>query len=294
MSTPFQRIGILGQHPNQTSLETVRVLINFLLQQNKAVILEAQTASWLGGASNLPTLDRDALGGQIDLAITVGGDGSLLAAARALVEHATPILGINRGRLGFLTDILPTEIPLKIGAVLQGNYQQEQRFLLQATHSRAGATLFTGNALNDVVLYAGNVARMIEFEVYIDECFVYSQRSDGLIISTPTGSTAYSLSGGGPILHPRLEAIVLVPMFPHTLTSRPIVVDSHSVIDIIVSSTLKMQPGVSCDGQTPTILNPGDRLQVTRKPQELQLIHPRDYDYYAVLRDKLQWGMKLT
>ena len=177
---------------------------------------------------------RKMIGEVSDLIIVVGGDGSLLSAARTLARFDVPVLGVNRGRLGFLTDVSPDEIEQRVGEVLDGQYRIEKRFLLDVMVKHNGEPIGTADALNDVVVNSGTSAKMIEFELYIEGEFVYRQRSDGLIVSTPTGSTAYSLSGGGPIMHPKLDAIVLVPMFPHTLSSRPIVVDGNSEIKIVI------------------------------------------------------------
>lgn len=184
-----------------------------------------------------------------DLVVVVGGDGSMLGAARALARHKVPVLGINRGSLGFLTDIRPDELEAKVGEVLDGQYIVESRFLLDAQVRRGIDSMGQGDALNDVVLHPGKSTRMIEFELYIDGQFVCSQKADGLIVATPTGSTAYALSAGGPIMHPKLDAIVIVPMYPHMLSSRPIVVDGNSELKIVVSPNMQIYPQVSCDGQ---------------------------------------------
>jgi len=238
--------------------------------------------------------DRDILAAESDLIIVVGGDGSMLNAARSVVSHNKPMLGINRGGLGFLTDVSPTNFEDKILAVLKGQYTEEKRFLLDITVSSKGTTVGAGSALNDVVLYSGHIARMIEFEAFIDDQFVFSLRSDGIIVSTPTGSTAYSLSGGGPIVSPCLEAVVLVPMHPHTLSSRPIVVPSHSTIRLKVSEKSELTPRLSCDGQTHFSLTAGDEILIKRLKDELVLLHPPGYDYYNVLRQKLNWGQPLV
>ena len=194
-----------------------------------SIVLEEHVSYVLPG-HGLSVSSHETLGKMCDLAIVVGGDGSMLTAARALAKHGVPVVGINRGGLGFLTDIAPDELEQRLDDVFSGNYEVEQRFMLEGNICREGVSLNQGQALNDVVLSAGSSGRMIEFELYIDDHFVYSQRSNGLIISTPTGSTAYALSGGGPIMHPSLDALVLVPIFPHTLTGRPIVIDGNSKI----------------------------------------------------------------
>jgi NAD+ kinase len=229
-----------------------------------------------------------------DLVIVVGGDGSLLGAARALCRYNVPVLGVNRGGLGFLTDISPDELEARVGEVLAGQYLVENRFLLDAFVRRGDEQLGTSEALNDVVLHPGKSARMIEFELYVDGQFVYSQKSDGLIVATPTGSTAYALSAGGPIMHPKLDAVVLVPMFPHTLSSRPIVVDANSELKILISSQNGIYPQVSCDGQVHIACAPGDSITIRKKPQKLRLLHPLDHNFYAICRSKLGWSSRLT
>jgi len=217
----------------------------------------------------------------------------LIGAARALCRCNIPVLGVNRGGLGFLTDIPPDELEARVGEVLAGKYMVETRFLLDAFVRRGEEQLGTSEALNDVLLHPGKSARMIEFELYVDGQFVYSQKSDGLIVATPTGSTAYSLSAGGPIMHPKLDAIVVVPMYPHTLSSRPIVVDGNSELKVVVSADMTIYPQVSCDGQNHFTCAPGDTLHVAKKAQKLRLIHPLDHNYYEVCRTKLGWGSRL-
>ena len=211
-----------------------------------------------------------------------------------LAHYNVPVLGINRGRLGFLTDILPEEIEQRVGAVLQGDYTLEKRFLLNVAVQRDGEIIGKGEALNDVVVNSGTSAKMIEFDLYVDDEFVYRQRSDGLIVSTPTGSTAYSLSGGGPIMHPKLDAVVLVPMFPHTLSSRPIVIDGNSEIKIeIIGNNDEIYPPVTCDGQVNLNAMPGDFVIIRKKRHKLKLVHPLDHSFYASCRDKLGWSARL-
>uniref|UniRef100_UPI0025877027 NAD(+) kinase n=1 Tax=uncultured Pseudomonas sp. TaxID=114707 RepID=UPI0025877027 len=207
--------------------------------------------------------------------------------------RAAPVLGINRGKLGFLTDIRPDELETKVAEVLDGQYLMETRFLLDAFVERGGEMIGQGDALNDVVLHPGKSTRMIEFELYIDGQFVCSQRADGLIVATPTGSTAYSLSAGGPIMHPKLDAIVVVPMYPHTLSSRPIVVSGDSTLSILVSPNMTIYPQVSCDGQNHFTCAPGDTVTIQKKPHKLRLIHPLDHNYYEICRTKLGWGSRL-
>ncbi|WP_205340294.1 NAD(+) kinase [Denitrificimonas caeni] len=288
----FRNIGIIGRMGSARVLETIRRLKRYLIGRHLHVILEDRIAEMLPG-HNLQTSSRKLLGEVCDLVIVVGGDGSMLGAARALAQHNVPVLGINRGSLGFLTDILPEQLESQISEVLAGNYTVEQRFLLETEVRRNGAPIGQGDALNDVVLHPGKSTRMIEFELFIDGQFVYSLKADGLIIATPTGSTAYALSAGGPIMHPRLDAIVIVPMYPHTLSSRPIVVDADSELKVVISEDMSIYPLVSCDGQNHVTCAPGDTLHIQRKPQKLRLLHPLDHNFYTVCRDKLGWGSRL-
>lgn len=288
----FRNIGIIGRMGSARVLETIRRLKRYLIGRHLHVILEDRIAEMLPG-HNLQTSSRKLLGEVCDLVIVVGGDGSMLGAARALAHHNVPVLGINRGSLGFLTDILPEQLESQISEVLAGNYTVEQRFLLETEVRRAGVPIGQGDALNDIVLHPGKSTRMIEFELFIDGQFVYSLKADGLIIATPTGSTAYALSAGGPIMHPRLDAIVIVPMYPHTLSSRPIVVDADSELKVVIAEDMTIYPLVSCDGQNHVTCAPGDTLHIQRKPQKLRLLHPLDHNFYAVCRDKLGWGSRL-
>lgn len=288
----FRNIGIIGRMGSARVLETIRRLKRYLIGRHLHVILEDRIAEMLPG-HNLQTSSRKLLGEVCDLVIVVGGDGSMLGAARALAHHNVPVLGINRGSLGFLTDILPEQLESQISEVLAGNYTVEQRFLLETEVRRNGVPIGQGDALNDVVLHPGKSTRMIEFELFIDGQFVYSLKADGLIIATPTGSTAYALSAGGPIMHPRLDALVIVPMYPHTLSSRPIVVDADSELKVVIAEDMTIYPLVSCDGQNHVTCAPGDTLHIQRKPQKLRLLHPLDHNFYTVCRDKLGWGSRL-
>ncbi|KGT48438.1 inorganic polyphosphate/ATP-NAD kinase [Acinetobacter sp. HR7] len=238
---------------------------------------------------NTQTVSRSLLGEVVDLVIVVGGDGSLLHAARALVKYNIPVVGVNRGRLGFLTDIKPTEVIFKLDQVLKGEFQIERRFLLELEIRSKNEIIHDAIALNDVVLHSGKSVHMIDFELNIDGQYVYRQHSDGLIVATPTGSTAYALSGGGPIVHPTMDAIVLVPMHPHTLSSRPIVVGGQSEIKLVIREN-RVPPMVSADGQHSIALNIGDTIHIRKHPFKLQLLHPPGYDFYNACRTKLGWN----
>ncbi|GIX29542.1 MAG: NAD kinase [Porticoccaceae bacterium] len=288
----FRRIGVLASLHHPQVLDTLKALLAFLEREGKEVLVEESLAGDLG-AANVAYADRDHLGRAVELVIVVGGDGSMLAAARDLVHYGVPLLGVNRGRLGFLTDIHPAEIETRLKEVLEGRYLVSERFLLALQLLRAGRPLGGSLALNDVVLHPGKSVRMLEFELFIDEQFVYSQRSDGLIVSTPTGSTAYALSAGGPILHPSLSAMVLVPMNPHTLTSRPIAIPGDSSVEIRLGERRDLHPQVTCDGQVDFCVEPGDLIRIEREATTLKLIHPRDHNFYAICRTKLGWASRL-
>lgn len=289
---PFRNIGLIGRLGSSKVVDTLKRLIRLLDEGGYHVIIEDRTATVLLHHGH-PEASRRMLGELCDLVIVVGGDGSLLGAARSLCHSGTLVLGVNRGRLGFLTDISPDELEARVGEVLEGKYEVEERFLLDAELYRDGTFSGHGDALNEVVIHPGKAVRMIEFELFIDGQFVYSQRSDGLIVATPTGSTAYALSGGGPIMHPRLDVITLVPMFPHTLSSRPIAIDAASEIRIHIGETNQTYPHISCDGQTRAVAKPDDVLVIRRKPQRVQLVHPLGHNFYDVLRSKLGWSNRL-
>ncbi len=287
--TAFKTIGLIGRLASTSTQYSISRLVSFLSKQQVEILLDDETSSVLpdGGYE---IASRNELALRCDLIIVVGGDGSLLSAARAFAGHNVHILGINRGRLGFLTDISPEEIEYKVGEVLDGKYLKEERFLLDCRLLRDDTELSSGLALNDVVIHPGKFIRMIEFELYIDDEFVYRQRSDGLIISSPTGSTAYALSGGGPIMHPNLDAMALVPLYPHTLSSRPIVVRGSSIVRLIVSEDNNLNPLVTCDGQSQTMSQPGDEVIITKSEKSLSLIHPEGHNFYETCRSKLGWA----
>lgn len=292
----YKTIGLIGTHKNPKVAQTVSDLIEILSGWGIEVILEKDTAVEQASFKNqsYEGIDLTKIGEKIDCGIVIGGDGNLLRAARALSLFDIPLIGVNRGQLGYLTDINPNELSMQLRPLLEGKCIIESRFLIQAKVLRAGKEVHAGSALNDVVLFPGDIAQMIEFELKINDIFVYSQRSDGLIVSTPTGSTAYSLSAGGPILQPDIEAVILVPMFPHTLTSRPIVIDADSQIRIHISKENKTAPRLSYDGQSHFNLALGDEVLIKKQRKRLKLLHAQQFDYFSVLRSKLGWGRPLT
>lgn len=285
----FRNIGLIGRMGSAQVVDTVRRLKKFLAGEGYQLIIEENIASLMPG-HGMQVSSVKMMGEVCDLVIVVGGDGSLLGAARELARSDVPLLGVNRGRLGFLTDISPDDMEQQVSEVLAGKYIQEQRFLLDGHIKRNGEPIGYGSCLNDIVLHPGKSTRMIAFDLYIEGQFVYSLRADGLIVSTPTGSTAYAMSAGGPLLHPKLDAIVLVPMHPHTLSSRPIVVDGKSEIKIIIDPTNGIYPQVSFDGQHHIATVPGDTLSITKKPQKVRLIHPTTSNFYETCREKLGWA----
>ncbi|MCS0302068.1 NAD(+) kinase [Vibrio diabolicus] len=293
MKNPCNVIAIIGKPRDQQAIQTHKELYQWLTSESYKVFIDDRLAAILDDIPQSQFASLVELGKNADLAIVVGGDGNMLGAARILSRFDVPVIGVNRGNLGFLTDLNPDEFQASLQAVLDGEYIEEERFLLEAEVHRHGQIKSHNAALNEAVLHPGQIAHMIEFEVYIDESFAFSLRADGLIVSTPTGSTAYSLSGGGPILSPSLNAISLVPMFPHTLSSRPLVVDGKRRIKLVVSPENRGAQEVSCDGQVSLPVSPGDEIHIYQSPNVLKLIHPKDYSYYHVLRNKLGWSSKL-
>lgn len=288
----FNRIAVLGRLGSDSVHATLQRLNDWLGSVGIECRFDHALKPLMTDASAVYAA-KPALGQWADLIIVVGGDGTLLAAARDMAQYEKPLLGINRGRLGFLTDIMPDALESAVGRVLEGDYLLEHRFLLDAELERDGVVVNRGTALNDVVLHTGESIRMIEFDLHVDGHFVYRQRSDGLIVSTPTGSTAYALSAGGPIMQPGLDAISMVPMFPHSLASRPLLVDGNSRISIMIGSANNPPPSVACDAQSHMMTREGDILNIRKHQHRLHLLHPSDHNYYEICRSKLGWGARL-
>lgn len=288
---PFQTIAIVGKPRHDIALETHLAVYNWLKDRQYDVLVESKIAEQLG----LPkAMSIAQIGETADLVIVIGGDGNMLGMARQLAQYDVPLIGINRGNLGFLTDIAPkTAFEQLYSCLERGEFIIEERFLLDAKIEQNGKVIEQNNALNEVVVHSSQIARTIDFEVCIDGKFAFSQRSDGLIISTPTGSTAYSLSAGGPILTPNLNAIALVPMNPHSLSSRPLVVDGDSVISLRFAQYNQPNLVVSCDSQRLLPFSSDERVIVQKSPDTLQLLHLKDYNYFTVLGSKLGWLSKL-
>ncbi len=292
LAASFNQIGIVGRLESRSVELSVNRLLQLLQKLGKRYCIEQSLADVMSDL-DCPAMDRQALGEWSDLIIVIGGDGTFLGAARDVAQFNVPMLGINRGRLGFLTDIMPSEMEERVEQVIRGEFILEDRFLLNVQVIRNGVVVAENCAFNDVVLHPGQSIRMIEFDLDIDNQFVYSQRSDGLIVSTPTGSTAYALSAGGPLVHPSMHALVLVPMFPHSLTNRPLVVGSESHLCIRVGYKNNLPPHVSLDAQNHLVLEHGDELHIFKYPQTVKLIHLESYNYFEICRTKLGWSNKI-
>jgi len=288
----FQTIGLIGKPQHSEALQTLTSLYFFLQARGHAVIIDIRLADDL----ELPQIhyeDLVGIGKKCDLAIVVGGDGYMLGAARVLARFDIPVIGVNRGNLGFLTDLDPDNFEKPLSEVLEGTYQTEHRFLLEAQVYSHGHLKSSSTAVNEAVLHPDKIAHMIEFEIYVNDNFMINQRADGLILSTPTGSTAYSLSGGGPIMTPKLDAISLLPMFPHTLNSRPIVIDANSTVRLKVAQSNSTEMQISCDSHVNLSVLPGDEVIIKKTKHQLTLLHPQNYNYFHVLHTKFGWGNKL-
>ena len=287
MKRAFKKVALVGKYMNSEMREQILTLAAFLLRQNIKVVIEQSTAeqSDIQGHALVHITD---IGACADLVIVLGGDGTMLTAARALLQHDIPLVGVNRGRFGFLTDLSSESMLDGMAKILAGEYNLERRMLLSASIQCDGKIVSQGYALNDVVVNKMGMSRLIELEVNIDGQFVHRQRSDGLIISTPTGTTAYSLSAGGPILHPALDAIAIVPVSPHTLSNRPIAISASSKVEIVLVH--REEAAVHFDGQLHKALKQGDRVLVQRAEETVCLLHPLGHSHYDMLREKLHWG----
>ncbi len=286
----WKTVGVLGK-PNfaSTNLDTFKALFDLLTECQIKALFEHEVGKILN-LDPASCLDAETLIRNSDLILVVGGDGSMLKASKLAVEHQKPLLGVNRGHLGFLTDIGPKELSERLLTVLKGNFWIENRSVLSG-HIQASTRQKTHHniALNDVVLSPGASTQLLEFDLWLNDQFVCRQRADGVIVTTPTGSTAYALSAGGPILHPQLNAVAIVPMLPHKLTSRPLVVSTNSTIKIILQQQRDAQALVSFDSQERYPIEAATTIKIQHYHKSLQLVHPNDYDYFQTLRDKLGW-----
>jgi len=264
----FRRIALIGKPRSAESESSLQQLREFLRKRGCEVLPEGDTKA--------------------DLAIVIGGDGTMLAAARDLVRHHVPLVGINQGRLGFMTDIGLHDMQTGIGAILDGKYAIEERSLLDAEITRAGKSMLRTIALNEAVIGKGSQGRLIEFELRVDDEFVYRLRADGIIVATPTGSTAYALSAQGPILHPTVPALTLVPLNPHTLSARPVSVSDRCLIEIVMVHSIDAR--AHFDGLALHDMAEGDHLILKRSADAVRFVHPPGYHYFATLREKLGWS----
>lgn len=287
MTFKIKTIGIIAKDTSETVKSTVHHLIDFLNQKKCNLLYDNSIEKIITQAA---CITRNELAKQSDLIIVVGGDGTFLSAVRSLADYNTPVLGINLGRLGFLVDISPDDMLQHLEQIINEHYIEENRFLLHAKIEREGRLIAQSDAFNDVVIHIRDVVRMIEFETFINGQFVNRQRADGLVVATPTGSTAYALSSGGPILHSNLDAIVLVSICPHTLTNRPLVVNADSKIKIIIDDSKQSTSQATFDGQTAFDVKPGDEITIQKKQNSIKILHPTSYDYYHILREKLHWS----
>jgi NAD+ kinase len=280
-------IALVVRHNSVGIEEPVGGIIEFLQGEGYRVVIEAETATHIA-FRGVEAMSVPEIGKQAAMAVVMGGDGTMLGIARQLASYQVPLIGINQGRLGFMTDIPFDRMIPVLGEILSGKAKAEQRTLLEGRVVRAGQVIETGLAVNDVVVSRGAGAGMVELKVTVDGNFMYNQRSDGLIIATPTGSTAYALSAGGPLLHPSLQGIVLVPIAPHALSNRPIAVpDSSQIVIEIVSGR---DISVNFDMQTFASLAHGDQIVIERSPNAVTFLHPLGWSYYDTLREKLHWN----
>ncbi|MCW9023797.1 MAG: NAD(+) kinase [Gammaproteobacteria bacterium] len=289
MKNAFNTIGLIGKYGAPEVADTVQTLAELLQQRQCDVRIEMSTEKTLSSRA-FTSSSLDEIGRECDLTIIIGGDGTLLAVARTLVDYDIPILGINLGRLGFLVDISPSEMAVRVNEILDGQYEEEHRILLNAIVDHKNTPPSESDAFNDVVIHKWEVARMIETETYVNGHFLNTMRSDGLIISTPTGSTAYALSAGGPIIDPAMDAILIVPTCPHSMSYRPLVVDGNSTIEVFVKENMHSHAQVTCDGQINLGLVSGDRIKIRKKDQVVRIIHPKNHNHYEILRAKMHWG----
>jgi len=290
MTSPFTRIGLIGRFEDARVAESMASLARHLLERGLSTAMD-ETGEVPDMPQEVRRLPLDQLADESDLIVAVGGDGTMLYAAQLAIGRSVPLLGINRGRLGFLVDVSPAEMTSSLDAVLAGDYEEDRRTLLAARLERPdGREPMACEALNDVVVQKLDTGRMIELETWIGGAFVNTHGGDGLVIATSTGSTAYALSCGGPIIHPSLDALVLAPISPHTLSDRPIVIGRDSQVEVRVASHSSARAQVTFDGTVLGELDRDSRLVVGKASNVITLLHPHGHDYFRILRSKLHWG----
>ncbi|HTT01645.1 MAG TPA: NAD(+) kinase [Steroidobacteraceae bacterium] len=288
MAFPVRTCALVGRFSDPRIAESVATLLPHL--QNRGVRVLVSDEAELARDAPIMRVPERTLGERADLVIAVGGDGTLLYAARLVARHNVPLVGVNRGRLGFLTDVMPQDMLSSVDAALAGELEADERPLLTARLHRVGAEAAQSFALNDVVMQKHDTGRTLDFETRIDGNYVNTHDGDGIIVASPTGSTAYALSCSGPIIEPHLSALVIVPICAHTLSDRPIVVAAHCVIEVVLLERVDTQANVTCDGALLGAMTPADRLEVTTAQERVTLLHPPGHDYYRLLRSKLHWG----
>ena len=286
MPPAFKTVAVVGKSDAASLPDVLEQLTAVLRSRGIAIVMDPATAAAARGTPD-SVLESHELAAKVDLMVVLGGDGTLIANARRMAEHGVPLVGVNLGRLGFLTDIPAEAISAAMESILDGEFNAEQRLLLSGAVRRGKQVLMSALAMNDVVVSRGAVGSMIEFAVTVDGEFIYTLRADGLIVATPTGSTAYALSAGGPILHPALQAIALVPISPHTLSNRPVAIRSTSKVEITLVRGDDAR--ANFDVQAHVQLEPGDVVCVAAAPKPATLLHPKGYRYFSMLRQKLRW-----
>jgi NAD+ kinase len=288
-SQPFANVALIGNDRDARVVESMQILANHLHTRGRRVLADQEGAVDFGKTA-ITRLTEQNIAEKADLVVAIGGDGTMLHAARLAAPHSVPVLGVNRGRLGFLADFGPQDMRDRLDEILAGKFVKDVRAMLRATlHSKAAGEQ-TSNALNDVVLQKWQTGRILDFETWIDGRYVNTHGGDGVVVATATGSTAYALSCGGPILYPELDALVLAPICPHTLSDRPIVVRGSSIVEIRLLERPDTQAQVTCDGVSLGEITPGDKLVIGPADMQVTLLHPSDHDYYRILRSKLRWG----
>lgn len=287
MKSQFRHVALIGKYQAQGSRSALEDIAHFLGTQGCDVALEKDTASNTG-LTQFPTLDAAGIGAHCDLALVVGGDGTMLGIGRVLAEFGVPVVGINQGRLGFITDIAFEDYQNTLKPMLRGEFEEDRRWMMQAKVVRDGRCFFSATAMNDVVVNRGATSGMVELRVEVDGRFVANQRADGLIIASPTGSTAYALSAGGPLLHPSIGGWVLVPIAPHTLSNRPIVLSDTG--EVAIEIVAGGDASANFDMQSLASLLRGDRITVRRSEHQMRFLHPKGWSYFDTLRKKLHWN----
>lgn len=283
----FSKAGLIVKNNDESVANTLNDVIACLEQLNLEVMLDESTGELV---SDRPNVSRETIATSCDVAVVIGGDGTLLSAARSLVDHHVPIIGINSGRLGFLVDVSPANDLDELKQIINGQYIEENRALLQTRVLRDGDCIASSYAFNDTVMRVKDLLQIMDFDIIIDDVLVTHQRADGIIVATPSGSTAYSLSNGGPIVGPTIDALIVQPICAHTLTSRPLIVDAASTIRVHLWDDDVTQAQVVCDGQIYMDAMLGDMLEIKRNENRVKLLHPETYDYHRILREKLNWG----